>query len=360
MRLRHFEALAPVCPICLRDAGEQQRLTLSAIIRRHEDIVQEGMLLCPSAGCQREYPIIDGIPLIIANLRGFLAENLFQLMMRDDLPEVIESVVGDCAGPGSVLDVTRHQLGSYARDHYGARDPLEAGATPPPGSTARLLDAGLAHVRDLPEGPAIDLGCSVGGMSFALAERTGRLVLGVDVNLSMLRLAQSALQRGVVHYPRKRTGVVYDRRTVSVDFPSAEHVDFWACDVAALPFAPESFALATALNLIDCVHAPRDVLAEAARALRPGAQAIVSTPYDWSPGATPIEAWLGGHSQRSAGRGASEPVLRALLTPGLHPAGIHTLALEAEEESVPWHVRLHERSAVQYSAHLVVARKRAT
>jgi SAM-dependent methyltransferase/uncharacterized protein YbaR (Trm112 family) len=357
MRLRHFEELAPVCPICLRDAGEQQRLTLSAVMLRQSDIVQEGMLLCPSASCQREYPIIDGIPLLIANLRGFLAENLFQLMMRDDLSETIESVVGDCAGPGSVLDVTRHQLGSYARDHYGMFDPLEEGVMPPAGSTAGVLAAGFSHVGALPEGPVVDLGCSVGGISFELAQRTGRLVLGVDVNLSMLRLAQSALQRGVVHYPRKRTGVVYDRRSVPLNFPQAEQVDFWACDVAMLPFAPETFACATALNLIDCVRAPRDVLAETARTLRAGAPVVVTTPYDWSPVATPIEAWLGGHSQRSPGRGSSEPILRALLTPGLHAAGVHTLAIEAEEENVPWHVRLHDRSAVQYSAHVVVARK---
>jgi SAM-dependent methyltransferase len=188
-------------------------------------------------------------------------------------------------------------------------------------------------------------------------EGSERLVLGVDLNLSMLRLAQSALQRGVVEYPRRRTGVVYDRRRVPLSFPCADQVDFWACDVAALPFADGSFALSTALNLIDCVGAPRDVLAEAARVLRPGGKAIISSPYDWSPAATPIEGWLGGHSQRSPGRGQSEPVLRALLTPGAHPASIGTLTIESEIDSVPWQVRLHDRSTVHYRAHLVIAGK---
>ncbi len=328
------------------------------MLKRQDEVILEGMLLCPNPACQREYPIIDGLPFIIANLRGFLAENVYQLMARDDLSETIESVIGDCAGPASLFDVTRHQLGSYARDHYGMYDREELDAEPRPGATSRLLFAGLDRVLPLPEGPVVDLGCSVGGSSFALAERTGRLVLGVDLNLSMLRLASCALHRGYVQYPRRRTGVVYDRRRIAVEFSNAKNVDFWACDVAALPFADATFALATALNLIDCVRAPRDVLYELSRALAPTGKAILSSPYDWSPAATPVEAWLGGHSQRGPGHGDSALFLRTLLTPGAHPAALSTLEVESELPEVPWHVRLHDRSAVSYRVHLMIAKKR--
>ena len=77
---------------------------------------------------------------------------------------------------------------------------------------------------------------------------------------------------------------------------------------------------------------------------------ILATPYDWSPSATPVESWLGGHSQRGAHRGASEPVLHALLA----EAGLEVIA---EEPHLPWRVRLHERSSVDYDVHLVVARR---
>ncbi len=357
MRIRHFEALRPQCPVCRRDRGQSGPLSLATVLRREGDVIVEGLLLCPEPACQREYPILDGIPVILAGLRAFLADNLFHLTMRDDLSETIESVLGDCSGPGSLLDVTRHQLGSYARDHYGVQDPEEAAGPPEPGAAARVLARGLALASNWPEGPIVDLGCSVGGTTFALAEQTGRLVVGIDLNLSMLRLASSALLRQIVQYPRKRAGVVYDRRRFPVRSSHAENVDFWACDVEALPFASDTFALASLLNLIDCVRAPRDVLAEAGRVLAPGGQAIITSPYDWSPMATPIEAWLGGHSQRSVDHGASAPVLRALLTPGGHPAAIAGFAVEAELAEVPWHVRLHDRSTVAYRVHLVVARK---
>ena len=78
---------------------------------------------------------------------------------------------------------------------------------------------------------------------------------------------------------------------------------------------------------------------------------------DWSPSATPLEHWLGGHSQRSPGAGASEPVLRALLTPGAHPQSVAGLQLEREMESLPWQVRTHDRAWMHYRTHLVVARR---
>jgi len=362
MRLRHFAALRPHCPICYRDRGEQPRLSLASTLRREEDVIVEGVLLCPSPGCQREYPILDGIPVIVAGLRDFLAQNLFQAMMRDDLSETLESILGDCSGPASLLDAVRHQLSCYAWDHYGLHDPAEPAPEPPApraGAAVRVLERGLELAGSWPEGPIVDLGCSVGGTTFALAARTDRLVVGIDLNLAMLRLASRALLRGEVRYPRKRSGVVYDQRRFPVRFPRAENVDFWACDVAALPFAEGTFALASVLNLIDCVRAPRDLLAEGARVLAPGGGMVVTSPYDWSATATPIETWLGGHSQRGIDHGSSAAVLRALLTPGGHPAAVTGLRLEAEIEEVPWHVRLHDRSAVAYAVHLVVARKMA-
>jgi SAM-dependent methyltransferase len=173
----------------------------------------------------------------------------------------------------------------------------------------------------------------------------------------MLRLASEALRRGLVRYPRRRVGVVYDAREVPVSFPSMESVDFWAIDAIDLPFSAGTFAAVIGLNVLDCVASPHDLLASLPRLLKPGGKAVLSTPYDWSPRATPIEAWLGGHSQRGESAGASEPVLRALLTPGAHPAAVEGLRIVAEELDLPWRVRLHERSSVEYRVDLVVVER---
>ncbi|HKI00438.1 MAG TPA: methyltransferase domain-containing protein [Thermoanaerobaculia bacterium] len=351
MRRRHLEDLRPICLVC------QTSLTLSAVLKEEQGHVIEGTLRCQSQTCQREYPILDGIPFLLANLRGYVAGAIDQIDAREDLDPATESLLGDCCGPGSAYDTTRQHLSTYAWDHYGDLDPEEAAGGDRPGSVLRVLERGLALAGEIPEGPILDLGCAVGRSSFALAGGGGRLVLGTDLSVPMLRLASRILHRDRVRYPRRRVGIVYDRRDFPVSFPNAERVDFWLADAAGLPFPAGTFAAVVGLNVLDCVASPHDLLAALPRLLAPGGKAILSTPYDWSPRATPVEAWIGGHSQRGEHQGASEPVLRALLTPGAHPASIEGLRIVAEEADIPWRVRMHERSSVEYRVDLVVVER---
>ncbi|MAI73953.1 MAG: hypothetical protein CMM01_24060 [Rhodopirellula sp.] len=315
--------------------------------------IVEAVLHCTNAACKREYPVIDGVPLIISDIRRYLSENAFQIALRDDLSEVMESILGDCIGPGAIFDIVRQHLSSYAWDHYGDLDPMEDPIDPEPGAMTRVLHTALDSIADDPEGPLIDLGCSVGRSSFDLADRCGQMVLGVDLNFPMLRMASQLLRTGIVRYPRRRVGVVYDRREFSAEMPSAKMVDFWACDALALPFADGSFAGAVSMNMLDCVASPVDFLVALARSLCERAFAIVACPYDWSNAATPMEHWLGGHSQRGPDDGASDSVLRHLLDPSSVHAidGLHLL----HEMEVDWQVRVHARSTMSYKSHLVIA-----
>jgi SAM-dependent methyltransferase len=309
VRRGHFEALQPLCVVC-----HQARVTIGG----DGDVIQ-GIATCTNDDCLREYPIVDGIPIFVANIRAWLSANPLQLLGRTDLSPEIESLIGDVLGPGSAYDTLRQQIGIYAGAEPIAVDVPEA------------------------DGPAIDIGCAVGTSTFTLAKQMSRqLTVGVDLNFAMLRAASQG------HYARRRVGLVYERveRTV----PRSELVDFWCCDAANLPFAAGTFALAQSINVIDCMTAPRDALAEIARALRPGGTAVIATPYDWSSSATPVEQWLGGHSQRGTHRGASEPVLHRILA----EVGLEVVS---EQPSVPWRLRLHERSTAEYTVHVVTARR---
>lgn len=55
--------------------------------------------------------------------------------------------------------------------------------------------------------------------------------------------------------------------------------------------------------------------------------------------------------------GLCAAVPRALLTPSSHPGSANTLKLIAEQEALPWQVRLHDRSTMLYQAHLAVAER---
>ncbi len=327
-------------------------------MREEKEALLEGILICSNPQCLSEYPVVDGIPVLVADLRTYIAQNIGQLLKRADLSGAMESLLGDCCGPGSAFDVQRQHLSTYVFNHYADFD-TDAGvpADFSVNSIAGVLDKGLSLIDGVPEGPVLDLGCSVGRTTFELARRSNELVLGVDLNFSMLRTAGAIMNTHSVTYDRRRGGIVFERRNFAVDFPCSEAVDFWACDVTNLPFADASMAMGASLNLLDCVSSPHDHLRELTRVLKPGGAALLSTPYDWSAYATAVESWLGGHSQRADNQGRSAEILRSLFAAGGHPHALAALALAAEADGVPWTLRLHDRSFMTYFAHLVVGRK---
>ncbi len=363
MRTAHFDTLSPVCPRCLAAGAGAHPVVVANVWRGDDDAVTEGTLHCSNAICQQEYPIIDGIPLLVANVRQFVADNITHLTARDDLSAGLASILGDCAGPVSPYDTTRQHLSTYAWDAYADLDPEEDAPRDdapeaPPGAIVRCTTAALDLAGDAPAGPVLDLGCGVGRSTFELAARTGSLVLGIDIHLAMLRLAAGVLRDGRVCYPRRRIGLVYDERRFDVNFEASKRVDFWACDALNLPFADAGFGLAAAFNLVDCTTSPIDALVNMQRVLAPDGRAVLTTPYDWSINATPVETWIGGHSQRGPDAGAAEPLIEALLTPGAHAQSLTGLELVAQRRHFPWQARLHDRSTMRYDVHMVAARAR--
>lgn len=362
MRRSHFAAFAPHCLACA-DGQAQHPLGLLHVGAEEADDVRAGLLICANPACRHEYPIIDGIPILVPALAEFLGERAVELLTRDDFDPAIAGVLGDAIGTDTWYDGLRRTMSIYGWDGWADLDPDEAppGDGPHPGAGRRCL-AALLDMAGASAGVnrVLDVGCGTGRTSFDLADRhPDGLVLGLDIGLSLLRIAQGAL-RGNVAYPRRRIGLVHDQRRFPVAMPAAERVDFWACDAAAPPFAQGSADLIVALNLIDCVPAPRDVLASLASQLGPGRRMLLATPYDWAARSTPPHAWIGGHSQRADDQGDGEPFLRRLLTPGAHAQSLGEVTLLAEKAHWPWHTRLHARATVHYSTHLFVVGRNAT
>ena len=352
-------AWAPHCPVCARDRGTAPPLGLAEGFLEHRDDVLSGILVCADAACRHEYPIVDGIPVIMPDLRRHLGERAIELLLRDDLDPAILGLIGDALGPDCWFDIVRQGVSTYAWDSYADLDPLEGEGEPRPGAARRCLSALLGLVSPWSVKAArraLDLGCAGGRTSFDLAEASGALVLGIDGNLALLRLARRVATTGEGSYARRRVGMAYDERRFAADLPGRDRVDFWACDAMAPPFAAANADLVVALNLLDCVPDPRGLLLAMAGALRPDGALLLATPFDWSTRATPVEGWIGGHSQRGNGAGAAEPLAHALLTEGAHPLSPHGLRLHATADHA-WHTRLHDRSAVLYRSHLMAARR---
>jgi SAM-dependent methyltransferase len=322
------------------------------VVRAEAEDIREGVLVCTDALCQREHPIIDGIPIVVSDVQSWAAHQLEAVLRRDDLSAFTESLLGDAAGPTSVLERERTTLSAYGRAHWGEFDCHEP--LPREASLGQLAERALdwLHSADAAHGIWVDLGCAVGRGTYEVALRGAELAVGVDLSFGMLRVAERARRDGRAVFGVRRVGLVYDRRDIHIPGMPAEQMSFWCCDVGNLPFADASFGGALSLNVLDCVPSPLQHLMEIGRTLEPGAPALLSTPYDWSPNATPLEQWLGGHSQRGPAHGSSAAELRRVL------AAIDSgLRVEAEEDRVPWRVYVNERASMDYAVHLLRLRR---
>lgn len=344
-----------MCPVCRAAKRVPGLLGVSAVARREGDDIVEGVLVCTSPECQREHPIIDGIPIIVPDIAAFMSGQLASIQRRDDLSPLILGLLSDCTGGNTDGDRARYQLSSYARSHYGDLDPDES-ADREHGIQA-LVDRALELASGDVAGSWIDIGCSVGRTTCELARRTGEPTLGVDLNFDMLRVARRVARTGVVRHPLRRLGVVYDRREFEVDLPGRDKVDFWACDATALPFVDSTFDGALSLNVVDCIRGPLMHLMEMGRVLEAERECVLTTPYDWAEVTTPVHTWIGGHSQRSESKGSSVVEMRRVLSDAV-PAHIDSrLRMVREVTSHPWRVFVHERASMAYDVHIVVAAK---
>ncbi len=367
MKLRHFFRLKPYCLACASEPNgtfplEINRAEVVDAKGRENESIIEGIVRCTNLLCQCEYPIIDGIPFLLPNVRETLAANIGYIHARSDLSAATLSLLGDCCAPDAEFNVNRQYLSSYGWCHYGDLNPENN--DPNAGSTLQAflvmeeqLNRFLSDnsIKPDDDGVAIDLGCSVGRNSFEIASRTNRLTLGVDLNFSMLRMATQILRKGSVQYPQRKGGVVYDDIEFHVDFERADLVDFWACDATRLPFADETFSRCNCMNTLDSVTSPYALLQSIARILSVNGLATLACPYDWSSSVTAIESWIGGHSQRADHKGQSDEIMRQLLTSP--DQGFPSIRLVTEKDNIPWVVRIHDRSQMHYSLHGVTIEK---
>lgn len=343
LKYQHFERFRPGCPTCRETGSALEVLIASEGDSAH---LRNGILVCPRLHCRREYPVIDGIPILIANIREYLEQQLPSILRRRDLPHVIESLLSD-ASVGSTDEAHRQVLSSYAYDHYGDLAPELAESDPSPAAILRVLLSNLS-LGAPPRGLVLDLGCGPGRSSFALAEAGADLVLGVDLSFSLASLGASLLLRNALRFDLRRSGLSYDRVEIQAALPGAEKVDFWIANALALPFMSQQLDGLCAMNLLDCLPAPHDFLALSAELLRDEASLWLSTPFDWSPQVTPPEHWIGGHSQRGQGDNGA-----ALLQHYFSRAPWQNLVTS----HCPWTVRLHDRSAMSYDCFTLYANR---
>ncbi|HLL23934.1 MAG TPA: Trm112 family protein, partial [Kofleriaceae bacterium] len=142
-----------VCPGCrthVHDGGEV-RIDVRTLDRT------EDQLAC---ACGRRYPIIDDIPIVMADASGFVRNELATILERDLTPSLAQLLVEEQPDDAAYPRLLEH-LSIYLDAHWGDR------AKPAPDGPGggfgmqplvdRIAERARHRVRD-----AVELGCSAG------------------------------------------------------------------------------------------------------------------------------------------------------------------------------------------------------
>jgi SAM-dependent methyltransferase/uncharacterized protein YbaR (Trm112 family) len=332
MRWRHWEQLRPLCLRCRHDHDEAVPLGEPEVQNADGDDVLDALLPCPQCGTR--FPVLDGIPILVADLPAFLRSQAHDLVADRGGSPLLAAFLHEQLGMASVLTERRAVRSVYAWAHWGdaLATPLPTPGDVPPGDLLALL-AQFGRI-DPALGPVLDAACGAGRASWEVASPPGACVLGVDLSLDLLRLGRARLRGEPISVPFVRAGLATECRTLRSIEPRPA-ADLWCADVSDLPFATSSFGTVLSLNALDSVLDPGGHLGEAARVLRAGGALLLATPFDWHAHVTPEAAWIGGHGAQHG-----DPVAAL----GVLVEGTGLLDHVASRGGLPWRLRRSDRA----------------
>src|SRR6266850_196417 len=242
-----------VCPGCRTRTAD--RIDVRTLARAGD------LLVCE---CGRRYPVIDGVPIVVADARGLFRKDIAALIERD-LPPEVAALLAEAGPDDAPWPRLLEHLSIYLDAHWGDR------AVPPP------------------DGPGAELATS------AIIER----------------IAARSL----------------DRVELAVEL---------GCSVGRV----------VALNLLDSVPNPQQLLGVVDTLCADGGEVILASPYAWQSGIVDDEARPGGADPAAD--------LAAILRSGTGLAGRYSIEDEAD---LRWTLRRDSRTAVVYRCHYLRCRK---
>lgn len=351
-----FETLKWICCPAAGCAGPLAPQTSFPGLSDDAGELTEAVLLC--GACGAEYPVVLGVALLECDIGSYLAAFWDDIQACGaEMPGAgisrrmleylgVASAFTSRSGPADPGDTDlRWSTSPYLQAHF---NPGSLGEDLPPGWWRGAIDghrrAGtdpygylMSAARELsgqsPEGLAIDVGTSVGRGAAELAAFY-RYSLGVDRSFRAILSARRYLLRAPEPLADYRMESERGRWEIAQlpDPPPAENLDFVVASGAALPVATAGAACVAALNVICAAAEPQALLDDFSRALVSGGVLLVSSPY-WSDDDEPA---IGNPES-----------LRRVLKPSFD--------LVAEDEMVPWVLRLATRRWNVYLCHCLVA-----
>lgn len=286
-----------ICPQCL----DMEIPLLARSQRETDQEITEGQLICPE--CDGRYEIDDGVAVVV--------------------PEKTLPVTMDTKGYGS-----SSMLSSYLWSHFSEF------FNGPDATDAYRKWADMLSARD---GWALDIGCSVGRLTFEMSKSHSHAV-GIDTSRSFVTAARQLAEKQHLEFEMIVEGHITESRTspLNQDFSFANS-EFIVADAMSLPFRSHSFVTASSVNLLEKVPEPRKHLAEANRIMNSHrGQFLFSDPFSWDESVSNPELWLGGKNEGPDKGFGIDNICRMLM----EPTGVFAPGFQLRETGqVLWKIR---------------------
>lgn len=321
------------------------------MIRSEGDFIIEGFLECTNDTCLETFAIVEGVPIVVKNFKEWRRAQKSRFFNMTFRSAEMESYFKSLEETDHRNFNEKHRLSTYIEFHYSI--PSDAPvfmadqADPRPYwdivTAAGRPGDGNQYARSL------DLGCSVGRYTFALA-RFSETAIGMDLDFSAVSYAAGLQRNNHGSFERRLHGRCFKTTEVSFEFP--QNVFFLVADALDPPFRAGFFDMVAGLNLLDNVRLPLVLLGQMDALLASGGRLIVSAPYEWRTDVCEPEQWL-----EKEGLDATVMVRRILEGKMLPETGFKYKILQ-EPPRVPWVLRNHTRYWSVFLVHIITAAKR--
>jgi len=283
--------------------------------------------------CGRRYPIVDGVPVVFADPE-------VAPLVEGELPPEVAALLALPGPDDAPYPRLLEHLSIYLDAHWGDV------AEPPPEPAFGLAPIAerIAARAAAPVDLAVELGASVGRLVAELA-RGARRIAAVELQLGAIRRARRLLAGEALPYARRIAGRHYLPAAIRAQ-AIASQLLLVCGDALDPPLLPNLFERVVAVNLLDSVARPRQLLSVLDGLCAPGGEIILASPYAWQSGVVHEDERIGGADPAAD--------VAAILRDGTGLGARYHLEDEAD---LVWTLRRDARSTATYRTHYLRARK---
>jgi putative 4-mercaptohistidine N1-methyltranferase len=209
--------------------------------------------------------------------------------------------VRSTAASGSTVYESSRAVDEYLQFHYGSVEDILPYADAPHSALnfveriAKECSSAPSKTNGSTSTRALDVGCSVGGASFAL-KRYFDKVVGIDFSHAFIDAANNMKAEGSRGYVSAVQADIMENRIASVpEGIDRSCVEFEQGDACDLPLSLGQFDAVLCSNLLCRLPKPQNLLQNLPNLVKKDGLAVLVSPYSWLEEYTDKEHWLGGY-----------------------------------------------------------------